>query len=254
MTKCWTAGLALWVLLGAASGPAADRRVLVYTRNFVTGGGGYVHDNIQSSVDAIRKMGAESGFKVDVSDNPEVFTDASLKQYRVLIFSNSNNEAFANDRQRDAFRHFIQAGGGFVGIHSASGSERNWPYFWSVLGGKFLRHPPFQKFTVRVTDPKHPATRNLPATFEWADECYYHEHLSSSIRPLLVTDPSHLNDPQKGGPAGDRVEGFVPLAWYQELNGGRQFYTSLGHRKEDYASPILYSHILGGILWAMGEK
>ena len=245
---------ALCLLFGcAAAAWSAQKTVLVYTRNFVTNGKGYVHENIQTSVETIRKMGAENGFAVDVSDSPSVFTDANLKKYAALVFSNSNNEAFANDAQRDAFQRYIRAGGGFVGIHSASGSERDWPYFWSVLGGKFVRHPKLQKFTVRVADAHHPATRDLPATFEWTDECYYLDHLNPDIHPLIVVDPAQLDDPQKATYPGDRFGDRMPLAWYQKFDGGREFYIALGHRKEDYANPILYRQILGGILWAIGK-
>ncbi len=144
---------ALWFVSSLAAQTAPEARILVYTRNYTPDGKGYVHDNIASSVAAIRKMGQESGFIVDASDDPGVFTDANLRQYAALVFSNSNNQAFSDDAQRDAFKHYIEAGGGFVGIHSASGSERDWPYFWSVLGGKFVAHPHQQPFTVRVVDP-----------------------------------------------------------------------------------------------------
>ncbi|MCL4402458.1 MAG: ThuA domain-containing protein, partial [Acidobacteria bacterium] len=237
------------LLGGTAAGTAVARKILVYTRN----GKGYVHDNIASSVEAIRKMGAENGFAVDVSDDPAVFTDANLKQYRALVFSNSNNEAFTTDAQREAFKRYIESGGGFVGIHSACGSERQWPYFWSVLGGKFLRHPKMQSFLVRVKNAKHPATRGLPATFDWTDECYYLDHLSSDLHVLLVTDPAKIQDPQKSTYPGDRFGDSLPLAWYHTFDGGREFYTALGHKKEDYANPLLTRQILGGILWAMGE-
>src|SRR5580658_1223390 len=96
---------------------AAQLRVLVYTRNYTPDGKGYVHDNIASSVAAIRKMGTEAGFAVDASDDPAVFTDGNLRQYAALVFANSNNQAFSDDAQRDAFRHYIEAGGGFVGLH-----------------------------------------------------------------------------------------------------------------------------------------
>ena len=244
--------LAAAALAGVGRAQTAEKRVLVYTRNYVTGGGGYVHENIPYSVAAIRKMGAENGFAVDVSDDPEVFTDANLKQYRALVFSNSNNEAFATDAQREAFRRYIESGGGFVGIHSASGSERQWRYFWSVLGGKFLRHPREQPFVVRVKDANHPATKDLPATFEWRDECYYMDHLNPDIHVLLVTDPAKLDDPDKAEYPGDRFGDSLPLAWYQNIGAARSFYTALGHNKEDYENPLLYKQILGGILWVMG--
>ncbi|MFB3826749.1 MAG: ThuA domain-containing protein [Bryobacteraceae bacterium] len=245
----------IWVaaLLAAAAGQAAGPRVLVYTRNFVSSGKGFVHDNIQSSVDAIRHMGARNGFAVDASDDPAVFTDANLKRYRALVFSNSNNEAFATDAQREAFKRYVEGGGGLAGIHSATGSERQWPFFWSVMGGKFLRHPKFQSFTVRVKDPNHPATKGIPATFEWADECYYNENLTPGLRVLLVTDPAKLDDPKKSEYPGDRFGDSLPLAWCQTQFGGRQFYTALGHKKEDYTNPILNRHILGGILWVLGR-
>lgn len=243
----------LCLLLGCA-GFAAENRVLVYTRSFTPDGKGYIHENIATSVEAIRQLGAGSGFAVDHSEDPGVFTPANLKKYRAIIFSNSNNEAFTNDEQRDAFKAFVQGGGGIVGIHSASGSERQWPYFWSVIGGKFLRHPKLQKFTVRVTNPDHPATRGLPASFEWEDECYYTDHLNPALKALLVTDPAKLEDPKKAEYPGDRFGDSLPLAWYMTFDGGREFYTALGHRKEHYADPMFRGHLLGGILWAMGME
>ncbi|NWF84167.1 MAG: ThuA domain-containing protein [Bryobacteraceae bacterium] len=233
---------------------AADKRVLVYTRNYTPDGKGYVHENIASSVEAIRKMGRENGFEVDHSEDPAVFTPGNLAKYAALVFSNSNNEAFSDDAQRKAFEGYVKGGGGLVGIHSATGSERKWPEFWSLIGGKFLRHPKMQKFTIRVKDPTHPATRGLPATFEWEDECYYNEHINPAIQPLLVTDPAKLDDPRKAEYPGDRFGDSLPLAWFITEGGTRRFYTALGHKKEHYSDPLLYKQILGGILWATGGK
>jgi uncharacterized protein len=245
--------MAVLLMAGEAHSAADRKKVLVYTRNHVTNGKGFVHENIPHSVEAIRKLGKENGFDVDVSDDPDVFTPDNLKQYSAIIFSNSNNEAFETQAQRDSFRRYIRAGGGFVGIHSASGSEREWPWFWAMLGGKFHRHPKIQPFEVRVADANHPATKDLPSTFTWDDECYYLDNLNSNIRPLLVTDPAQLDDPKKHEYPGDRFGDALPLAWYHEFEGGRSFYTALGHKPEHYQDPILLKHIRGGILWAMGE-
>lgn len=231
----------------------ATSRILVYTRNYTPDGKGYVHENIASSVEAIKKMGAEKGFGVDVSDDPAVFTDANLKQYAALVFSNSNNQAFSSDAQRDAFKHYIEAGGGFVGIHSASGSERDWPYFWSVLGGKFAAHPRMQPFTVQVADPKFPAVKGLPASFEWTDECYFIDHLNPDIHPVLVMDRTKLNYLDAMKIDVSSFQNPLPLAWFHEFDGGREFYLALGHNKEDYANPILYGIIENGIFWAMKQ-
>jgi uncharacterized protein len=234
-----------------ATQTATHPRVLVYTRNYTPDGKGYVHDNIAASVAAIRKMGAEAGFAVDTSDDPAVFSDANLRQYAALVFANSNNQAFSSDAQRDAFKRYIESGGGFVGIHSASGSERDWPYFWSVLGGKFVAHPRQQAFTVKVVDPNFAAVKGLAAEFTWTDECYFIDHLNPDIHPVLVTDRTKLAtlEPMTIDASGFPVD--LPLAWYHEFDGGREFYLALGHNKEDYANPLLYGIIKNGILWAM---
>jgi uncharacterized protein len=242
--------LTIVLLASDAFGAAAARKkVLVYTRNYVTNGKGFVHDNIPYCIESIRKIGVENGFDVDASEDPAVFTPDNLKQYAVIVFGNSNNEAFETQAQRDAFRRYIRAGGGFVGIHSASGSEREWPWFWSMLGGKFRRHPKLQPFEVRVVDANHPATKELPAQFTWDDECYYLDNISAKIHPLLVTDPRKLDDPKKG--EAEEFGDSMPLVWCQEFEGGRTFYTALGHKKEHYQDPTLIKIIRGGILWAM---
>lgn len=230
---------------------AEELRVLVYTRNHVTNGKGYVHDNIAASVAMIRQLAATNGFAVDASDNPAVFTPDNLKKYRALIFSNSNNEAFENDSQRDAFKSFIQGGGGFVGIHSASGSERQWQYYWSVVGGKFKRHPPLQKFRIEVLDTKHPATAHLGNEWQWEDEFYYLDNLNPRMHVLLTGDLTTLKDADKSNYPGKTFGDRFPLAWCQEFDGGRQFYTSLGHKIEYYSDPQFQRHVLGGILWVL---
>jgi len=243
------------LLLGVALqiGDAAEPAVLVYTRNHVTDGQGYRHDNIAASVQMVRDLGKRGGFAVDTSEDPGVFTDDTLRRYRVLVFSNSNNEAFENDEQRAAFRRFVQAGGGFVGIHSASGSERQWPYYWALLGGKFKRHPKLQPFTIQVTDPGHPSTSHLGATWDWEDEFYYCDNLNPGIHVLLAGDLTTVEDPNKSGYPGRVFGDRFPLAWCQGFDGGRQFYTALGHKIEHYDDPKFQQHVLGGILWVMGE-
>lgn len=237
----------------ADEGPVTpQKRVLVYTRN----GKGYVHDNISTSVEAIKKMGRENGFLVDVTDDPNFITDATLRQYNTIVFSNTNNEAFTADHQRETFQKFIEAGGGFVGIHSASGSERTFPYYWSTIGGKFNSHPKLQKFTLHVADPAHRSTNNLAADFEWEDECYFLDFLNPSIHSLLTVDPAKLVDPDrvKTRRTGELFGHAMPLSWTLETSKSRRFYTALGHKKEDYANTFLYNHILGGILWTLEER
>ncbi len=251
MTRTRIAALLLPLILAPAALADAPR-ILAYTRNYTPDGKGYVHANIPKCVEAIQAIAAELGCEVDAADDPAVFTPENLARYRVIVLANNNNEAFATDDQRRAFEGFLKRGGGLVGIHSATGGERTWPFYWSVLGGKFRRHPKLQKFTVRVVDADHPATAGLPSSFEWEDECYFHEFLNPDLHPLLVTDPTKLDDGKNSKDPGSLVGDALPLAWRLEAAGGRTFYTALGHKPEHYAHPLLREQLKGGIRWAMG--
>jgi uncharacterized protein len=235
-----------------ASRAETQGRVLVYTKN-QTGKGLYVHDNVADCANAIKKLGAENHFDVEVSDDPKAFTDQNLKRYQALVFDNVNNEIFDNEEQKAALQRYIRAGGGFVGIHSATGAMRDWPWYWSLVGGKFCRHAKMQEFKVKTKDAKDVSTAHLPATFEWTDEFYYVDHKPEGLHVLLAGDLASVNDPGKEKYPGKMFGDEFPLAWRHEFEGGRAWYTALGHQKEHYADPKLTQHILGGILWAMGE-
>lgn len=226
-----------------------QRKIMVYTKN----GEGYVHENIKSSITALKKLGEENGFQVDASDDPSIFTDNNLKQYAALVFSNTNNQVFDMEEQKAAFQKYIRSGGGFVGIHSASGSERQWPWFWQLLGGTFYRHAPMQTFRVKVLDKQHASTNMLPEIWEREDECYYLKNLNPDIKVLLVADMNSVTDEEKDQYPGEVFYQSFPLAWYHEFDGGRQWYTSLGHKPEHYEDELFMKHILGGIQWVIQE-
>jgi len=134
--------LSLLILLGYLHSFAAfqgdEKRVLIYTKN----GEGYVHENIAASVAALEKICHKEGFLTEVSGQPSVFTPENLKRYDAIVFSNSNNEGFDTAEQKKAFQEYIRRGGGFMAIHSANATEREWPWYWAMVGGKFIRHAP----------------------------------------------------------------------------------------------------------------
>ncbi|MEO5979169.1 MAG: ThuA domain-containing protein [Chryseolinea sp.] len=228
----------------------APKKILIYTHN----GKGYVHDNRADATIALTKLCADNGFETFATEDPAHFTAENLKQYKCIIFASTNNEAFDNEDQKKAFVDYIHNGGGFVGIHSASGSERQWPWFSSMLGGKFVRHPELQKFTIKVIDKTHPSTKFLSDTWTWEDECYYTNQLNPDIRVLLAVDLTTITDDKKGEYPGNTFGNYFPLAWYHEFEGGRQFYTALGHKSEYYKDPTFLKHLWGGIDWTMAKK
>lgn len=237
------------VLLGISPAMAQEKKILLFTRQAKTVDGkpGFIHDNTKAAVQTIRKLGADHGFAVDVTEDPAVFTDANLKQYRALVFSNTNNQIFDTDAQLAALQTFIRAGGGFVGIHCATGSMRASPWFCSMIGGRFQRHPKLQPFTIKVVDRNHPSTAHLEATWAWEDEFYFHTNLATDLHILLAGDLTTLDDKDKP----KTPDNTYPLAWCHEFEGGRVWFTALGHKPSYYDDPAFQKHLLGGILWTM---
>ena len=221
------------------------KKILVYTKN----GEGFVHDNIANSVRALKKLGRENGFLVDATDSASIFTSPDLDTYDAIVFSNTNNKTFDNERQKVAFQEYIRSGKGFVGIHSATGSERSWPWYWKLVGGKFVRHPRFQRFEVEVIDKNHPSTDFLPDVWVREDECYFINKLNPANHILLAARLPDIVDEKKVEYPGDTFGEYVPLSWCHEFDGGRQWYTALGHAIEHYDDPTFMRHILGGIEW-----
>jgi uncharacterized protein len=244
------------VLLGCGQARGQQKKVLLFTRQAkaVDGKPGFIHNNTKASVAAITKLGTDNGFGVDVSEDPAIFTEASLKPYAALVFSNTNNQIFDTEEQKSALQNYMHAGGGFVGIHSASGAMRKWPWFWSVLGGKFIRHAKMQTFTVKVKDAQDLSTAHFQPSFQWTDEFYYTTNMPSNLHVLLAGDLTKLEDPGKDKYPGKLFGDEFPLAWRHEVEGGRAWYTALGHQPEHYSDPLFTKHLLGGILWAMGDS
>ena len=252
----WLLGLVLGVLvLSAASGQNVNWKkvkVLVYTKN----GKGYVHDNIPNAVRCIQTLGQQHGFSVDVSDQPTVFTEANLKQYTLLLFPSTNNDVFDTDAQRLAFRRYIEAGGGFVGLHSVMGTERNWTWFKRMLGGSFAWHPKFQTFTVEVIDSAHPSMQALPRVWEKEDEFYFAKEMSPGPTVVMAGDLTTLkqDDLEKIKTTAGSYTRLYPTAWFYDFDGGHTWCTTLGHNKQDYLTDTTFiRHIDQGIRYVAGQ-
>jgi type 1 glutamine amidotransferase len=241
----------------AASGQQSEVKwknvkVLVYTKN----GKGYVHENIESSVKAIQKLAQEKGFSVVSGNDPAVFTDDNLKQYTFLLFTNTNNDVFDTDEQRLAFRKYIQSGGGFVGLHSAVGTERNWTWFKMMLGGSFAWHPKFQPLTLQVIDRSHPTAKGLPPIWKKDDECYFMKEMYPGINVVLAHDLTQLrkDEEEKIKLNAGSFARYYPAAWHQQFDGGTIWITTLGHNKDDYEDPTYLKHIFLGMHFVASQS
>jgi len=228
-------------------------KVLVYTKN----GKGYVHDNIPHAVKCIQKLAKENGFQIDVSDTPSVFTESNLKQYTLILFPSTNNDVFNTDEQRLVFKRYIQSGGGFVGLHSVTGTERNWKWFKMMVGGTFSWHAKNQKFKVKVIEPTHPTMKGIPAIWERKDECYFAKELYPGTKVLMAHDVTSLDhntgDSVKIKQFSAPFSDLYPAVWYHHFDGGNIWITALGHDKENYEDPMYVKHIFQGITFVANQ-
>lgn len=204
---------------------------------------GFRHSSIDEGITAIQELGTAHGFTVDASEDAALFTDDGLSPYTVIIFLNTTGDIL-DETQQGAMERFIQNGGGFVGIHSATDTEYDWAWYGQLVGSYFDGHPAIQEAQVNVVDNDHLATQGLPSPWTRTDEWYNFAPFPSSVNVLLTVDETSYS----GGTMGDPH----PIAWYHEFDNGRSFYTALGHTEASYSEPLFRQHLLGGILYAAG--
>lgn len=206
---------------------------------------GFRHQSIAAGKAAMLKMGEEYGFKVDTTEDANLFDEEILKRYDAVVFLNTTGDVL-NAYQQNSFERYIQAGGGFVGIHSATDTEYDWPWFGKLVGAYFLSHPDIQKATFVVKDKSHPTVSFLPERWEREDEFYNFKNINPDVKTVLTIDESTY----KGGSNGD----FHPMSWYHEYDGGKAFYTGMGHTDQSYSDSLVLRHILEGINYATGGE
>lgn len=197
-----TLALAVTVLLGllpVAPAPAQEApefRALVFSKT-----NGFRHESIEAGNASIERLGAENDFTVDVTEDSAVFTDENLAQYDVVVFNNTNsrNGAILDAEQRAAFERYIQAGGGFTGIHSASGTEYDWAWYGDLLGAFFKVHPPIQEVAIEVDDDVHPSTQHLPQRWVRTEEPYdFVKNVRGEVHVLASFDEQSYNGATMG--------------------------------------------------------
>jgi type 1 glutamine amidotransferase len=235
----------LFVLLCCCfSGMSQEKKkLLVFSKT-----AGFYHESIPVGRAAIQKLGSEQGFDVDTTTNANKFTKENLQQYAAVLFLNTTGDVLNNEQQQ-AFEQFINNGKGFVGVHAATDTEYDWPWYGNLVGAYFSDHPAQQEATLKVLNPNTIATQHLPADWRRKDEWYNFKWMTKDSLNVLISIDESSYDAGKG-----KMGKNHPMAWYRDFNGGRSFYTELGHTDESYADPLYLQHLLGGIQYAMGLK
>jgi type 1 glutamine amidotransferase len=206
--------------------------------------GAFRHKSIPAGVEFFNSLKKETNWKIDFSENGNDFTTENLKKYNVLVFLNTSGDIF-DEYQKKAFQKYIANGKGFVGIHAASDTEKEWPWLAEMIGATFKDHPKVQNATVHFDkSTEHPAINHLNKKEVFKDEWYnFLKPVAKHVNILATVDESSYEGNQMN-------TNNHPITWFHHFDGGRIFYTGLGHTEESYADVRFQKMIKGAILWA----
>jgi len=223
-------------------------KVLIFTKTRA-----YRHECIEPGVKAMQSYFAKEGISTLHSEDSLMFTPDKLKDFDAIMFFQTTGNIL-DSNQQVAFMNYIHSGKGFVGVHSAADTEYDWPWFGELLGARFAEHPDIQTgVMIRVDSSAGSskvitgiATSHLPARWSRTDEWYNFKQAPTNVHVELLADETTYS----GGTMGANH----PMAWYHDFDGGRAYYTAMGHTVENYQDTLLLKHLAKAVLWAAGKK
>lgn len=215
-------------------------RILVFSRTL-----GFHHASIPTGIAAIQKIGRENNLEVDTTTDANFFNSKQLKKYAAVVFLSTTGNVL-DDQQQVAFQEYIQKGGGFVGVHAATDTEYDWPWYNQLVGAYFKSHPKQQDAVLHIMDASHISTMHLPKEWKRFDEWYNFKSIQPGLHVLITID-------EKSYTGGENGENH-PMAWWHDFDGGRAFYTEFGHTDASYEDPLFLQHLTGGIAYAINRK
>ncbi|KAL1687337.1 trehalose utilization-domain-containing protein [Schizophyllum commune] len=234
---------------------ASTPRVLIYSATEQ-----FRHDSIPTAVQALKDAGNSAYITFDATEDKSLFTDDNLKQYDALVFLSNTGQVLDEDGI-NAFQKYLNLGGNFIGIHSATDCLNTTEFYGREIGAYFDYHPELTNATVDVLDRSHPSTSMLPEQWQVRDEMYNFKSDPRNVGAVVIlsADESTYNGEIDPGERKYNQGTPHPTAWYQEKGAGvqdgntagRSFYTSLGHLNETWHDVTFMAHVLGGIKWAL---
>ena len=201
---------------------------------------------IPAGNDFFKRLSQAAGWTTSFTEESSAFNDAKLKTTDVVVWNNVSGNVL-DEPQRQAFKKYLERGGGFVAIHNAMNAEMSWPFYSRMLGTQFQGHAAgsdqIQDAEIVVENRQHPTCRHFPSAFTRKDEWY---NFTANPRPY-VDVLMHLNETTLSGP---NMKGDHPITWVNEIRGMRVFYTAFGHTAEAFAEPRVQTMLYQAVLWA----
>jgi hypothetical protein len=188
------------------------------------------------------KMATQNNFVYDSTNDWTKLNTDFLSQYQVVLFLDTRPDV---PEQREAFKKYMDNGGAWMGFHFAGFAltPSEFPQNWNWYHDEFIGAGQYVSNTwrptsavLRVEDSKHPATKDLPATFKSSPNEWYRWEKdlrnNPDIKILLSIDSTSF--PLGTGPKLNEIwhSGYYPVAWTNKKY--RMIYTNMGHNDIDY--------------------
>jgi len=195
--------------------------------------------SVNAAHSALQSIAKRRSWQVVFSDKAGIINSEDLEKFDVVVWNNVSGDVLTLT-QREAFKSYMESGGGFVGIHGAGGDL---VYFWDwyvdeLIGARFSGHPAdpqFQTARVIVENPKTGITEGLPSEWSMLEEWYSFELSPREQGAEIALSIDESSYSLVGYRGADIRMGDHPLAWSKCVDKGRSFYTALGHRPEVYS-------------------
>lgn len=224
---------------------------------------GFRHEEaIPAGIERLKAIAEARGFGVYLTENGAVHNAEQLARFDAVVWHNTSGTVL-DEAQKQALVAYLEAGGGFVGIHG-TGGDPSYDWQWYVdelIGAQFIGHtmgPQFQDATAVVEDSNHPATASLPETFTHNEEWYSFDrsvrdreefHVLISVDESSYSPESHLLWIDTDLRMGDH-----PMVWTRCIGKGRVFFSALGHQAAAYSSAEGAALLDGAVAWAMRQE
>jgi type 1 glutamine amidotransferase len=208
----------------------------------LTATAGFRHDSIATAREVMSTLALANGLAVTPTEDLSRISAAGLSETDVVMFALTSGELAFSDPQRAALIAAINGGKGFIGIHSATDTLREWPEYGRLVGSYVIDHPWTQQARVLVEAPAHPAAGIVDA-FSLEEEFYvFGDNPRPRVQVLLRLDAASV------GAAGD-----YPLAWAQSFGSGRAYYNALGHFPATWRDTRFQRQLIAAIRWAANK-
>lgn len=199
------------------------------------------HESIEPGGAALKSYFESHDISSTHTEDSSFFNGNRLSDFDVIIFFNTTGNVLDSVQQESLVQH-VRSGKGFVGIHSAADTEYDWTWYTSLVGAQFANHPDIQPGTIVKIDTSHSACKHLPDRWTRTDEWYNFKQVPSNVNLLLTIDETTYE-------GGTHIN-LHPVSWNHTYDGGRSFYTAMGHTVESYQDTLFLEHILQGVIWA----